>query len=210
MSLVPDIEYDWKALSIKEPAASMIVDGVKLVENRNTRQYKDRTLRGRWIMVHSSMSNMRDLQHDSVSIPDQYNIPRTRGNIIGIALIKEVISKEDIHDANIRQWANDGDACILFDMVLKLNHPVEAPGGLNTWTMKPSPTWTPPRKLSKKEATLSEGALRAWRVEQELKYRKQSLKKRIALVNILMAVRRGEYVVTWKSPDRKRRHSSGM
>ena len=196
MSIVPGITYEWKALSIKEPAASMIVDGLKLVENRNMRQYKDRTLRGRWIMIHSSLNRTQDVKQHSIPIPDKYNIPQTRGHIIGIALIKEVSSKEAIHDANIKQWANDGDACILFDMVLKLDQPVEAPGGLNTWAMKPSATWSPPSKLSKKEATLSEGSLRAWRVDQELKYRKQSLKKRVALVNILLAVKRGEYTVT--------------
>jgi hypothetical protein len=205
MSLVPDVTYEWKALSVKEPAASMIADGVKLVENRNMRQYKDSTLRGRWIMIHSSLSSTKDSQQYASPIPSIYNTPRARGKIIGLALIKGVVAKEDILDANIKQWANDGDACILFDMVLKLDDPVEAPGGLNTWTMKPSSTWKPATKLSKKEATLSPEELQAWRIEQEAKYRKQSLKKRVALVNILLAVKRGEYEVTVATEDTMKR-----
>ena len=200
MSLIPDIEYDWKALSIKEPAASMIVDGVKLVENRNTRQYKDRTLRGRWILIHASLSNTQDLHEYPFPLPDRYKIQQTRttrGRILGIAHIKEVVSKEAITDANIKKWAHDGDACILFDEIIRLDQPVEAPGGLNTWTMKPATNWAPPSKLSKKESLLAPEALSEWREEQELKYRKQSLKKRVALVNIMLAVKRGEYTVTW-------------
>ena len=197
---IPDISYDWKALSIKQPAASMIVDGLKLVENRNKRQYKDKTLAGRWIFIHASLSSVETkesiLQYPP-NIPSMYrdsNFPR--GMIIGIVKIKGVYDYHDIVDPEVQQWAHDGDACILFDTVIKLNVPVQAPGGLNTWTMKPSSKWDPPRKLSKRESSMSTVELCAWRQEQEGRYRKQSLKKRVALINILMAVRRGEYVVS--------------
>jgi hypothetical protein len=200
---IPDISYDWKALSIKQPAASMIVDGLKLVENRNKRQYKDQTLRGRWIFIHASLSSV-ETKHSILQypphLPEIYRTPEDsifpRGMIIGIAKIKGVYEYHDIIDTEIQQWAHDGDACLLFDIVLKLNVPVQAPGGLNTWTMKPPSTWDPPRKLSKKESTMSPMELGSWRQEQENKYRKQSLKKRVALINILMAIRRDEYVVS--------------
>jgi hypothetical protein len=203
---VPDINYDWKALSIKQPAASMIVDGVKRVENRNVRQYKDTTLRGRWIMIHASLGSVESatcIQQYPSHIPDIYKTPAAnteripRGKIIGLARIKEVSSYNDIDDVPTKQWAHPGDACILFDEILRLTVPVSVPGGLNTWTLKPAPVWTPPRRLSKKDSTLTEEELGIWRMTQEDKYRKQSLTKRVALINILLAVRRGENVVTW-------------
>jgi hypothetical protein len=176
---IPGIAYDWKALSIKQPSASLIVDGLKLVENRSAKQYKDRTLRGRWIMIHASAG--------SDTTP--------RGSILGIARIEGVYTKDELRDERLLRWANDG-ACIVFDSILKLDTPVEAPGGLSTWTLKPSPIWLHPQTLSKKERALSKYALSEWRQIQETKYRRQSLKKRVALVNIMLAIQRGEYTTT--------------
>ena len=190
---IPGIEYDWKALSIKQPAASLIIEGEKSIENRNPRQYKDATLRGKWIMIHASKTpRLSDQYTTSPGLNDRF----PRGAIIGLARIEGVYTANNIQDPADRQWAHDEDACILFSDVIKLHVPVDAPGGLNTWTLKPPPTWSPPRVLSKKDATLSPDDLRDWRKQQEAKYRVQSLSKRVALINILLALQRREYVVT--------------
>ena len=76
------MEYDWKALSIKQPTASLVVDGTKRVENRNPRQYKDCTLRGRWIMIHACLGTRPS--------------PHPRGMVIGLARIEGVYNKADI------------------------------------------------------------------------------------------------------------------
>jgi hypothetical protein len=202
---VPEITYEWKSLSIKQPAASLISRGLKIVENRNQNQYKDKTLRGQWILIHASKGKIEDgeaIKRHAV-LPTEHLDQLPRGKIIALARIEGVYDKGQLETPKFRKWANDGAACIAFDEILHLNEPVAAPGGLGTWKLKPAPEWKPSHKLSKKEAALSPASLKIWRRTQEKKYRKQSLKKRVALVKIMLAIRQGSYSTTWKNLDDK-------
>ena len=182
MHTPPTIDYEWKALSIKQPYASQTANGVKMVENRNKGQFRDKTLRDRWIMIHASCSAQQP-----------------RGQLIWLAHIDGVYEKHELVDPQVAQWAQDG-ACIVFDTIIKLHQPVDVPGGLSTWTLKPSPIWKPPRKLSKKERNMTPTDLRHWRTKQLANYRTRSLKKRVALLNVILALKSGQYTYTRGGP----------
>ena len=97
----------------------------------------------------------------------------------------------------MQHWADDRAACLVFDVIIKLHEPVVAPGGLNTWTMKPSEVWAHPHKLTKKETMMSDVDLGIWRKTQEAKYHRKALEKRVALTHILQAIQLEKYMVTY-------------
>ena len=71
-------------------------------------------------------------------------------------------------------------------------HPVDLVRGPSN-PRQPGP---PPGKLSKKESVMTTTELQQWRRKQESKYRGRSLQKRTALVNISLALSRGDYTYT--------------
>ena len=203
---IPDVTYDHVGLSIKQPAASLIVDGHKPVENRKSGQFKHDTLKDKWICIHASLGNVEDDSDYPVKNIDDYRNPKTlpRGKIIGMAHIKGVYKQSELaHDVQLMQWAHDG-ACIVFDTIIKLDDPVDAPGGLSFWKLKPAGTWKPPTKPSKKELTMSKFDVQTWRDVQKEKYYKQSVKRRIALCNIMLAIRQEKYSITYNKRERER------
>jgi hypothetical protein len=187
-TLPPDINYEWKALTIKQPWANLISDGLKTVENRSKTQYKHSTLVGKWIFIHSSISSYassEDIKADIADIPVKYHDAKKlpRGFIVGIAKINGVFDKQDVEEID-EQWAHDGDACILFDIIYKLKKPVKAPGGLSTWKLKPS-AWKIPIKKTKKEQNMTITQLDTWRAQQKEKYKEKSSQRHTALNEIM-------------------------
>jgi glutaredoxin len=206
MMIIPSGEYEWTALSIKQPAASLIIDGHKRVENRKTGQFKHTTLKDKWICIHASLGSIEDdddsITNYPIDIGNVYTNLKSlpRGKIIGIAHIKGVYKRSEIsHDPQLVRWAHDG-ACIVFDTIIKLNEPVEATGGLSFWKLKPQNIWKPPTKMSKKESNMSPEELQTWRTIQMKKYYKQALKKRVALCNLLLKLRHDKYTITYTQP----------
>ena len=178
---IPDITYDWRALSIKQPAASLIVDGHKTVENRSVRQYKHDTLQGKWILIHASVSSVESKENiaEYIDIDAVYTHPMQlpRGKIIGLAHIKGVYTYENVPFQHDKRWAHSGDACIVFDIVIKLNTPVDAPGALSLWILKPAPKWTEPKRLTEKESHMTCSTLKSHRTLQKTNYYKKAVKK---------------------------------
>lgn len=198
--IIPGADYDWRGLSIKQPAASFIIDGHKTIENRSPRGFKHNTLVGRWIFIHSSISSVESSEaiksyptrfHTSI-----YSNPRVlpMGYILGIARINGVYSKKELSKQH-REWAHDNDACILFDVIIKLNDPVKTNGELGFWKMKLPAEWTPPLKMSKKDLLLSPSELLRWRKEQETKYTRKKFKRAGSLFRILLAIANNQYVL---------------
>jgi glutaredoxin len=199
---IPAVDYNWTGLSIKQPAASLIIDGYKPVENRKHGQFKHDTLKDKWICIHASLGvdGIEGVEKYPANIKEVYTYPKQlpRGKILGIAHIKGVYKQSDlVHDKNLRQWAHDG-ACIVFDTIVKLNDPIIVTGGLSFWKLKPDNLWKPCSKLSKKELSLSSSDLHSWRNIQQNKYYKQAVQKRSALCNLMLAIRSEEYTITYQ------------
>lgn len=200
---IPDADYDWRGLSIKQPAASLITDGFKTIENRSTTHFKHDRLKGMWILIHSSVSSMESpesIQRYPESFVSRIGTNLPMGYIIGLARIKGVYKKDEL-PINHRIWANEGCACILFDIILKLDTPVKSTGELGLWKMKLPASWKPPRKLSKREQTMSPSQLSQWRGEQENKYVRKKFDRSISLFRVLLSIRENSYTVTYNQTD---------
>lgn len=195
---IPDATYDWRGLSIKQPAASLIIEGFKTVENRSISQFKHDRLMGKWILIHSSVSSTESpekIRRYPGTYVSKIGMDLPMGHIIGIARIGGVYTKDEL-PAEHRQWGNDGCACILFDVIIKLNRPIKTTGELGLWKMKLPAKWNPPRKLSKKEENMSEQQLSQWRNEQETKYIRKKFERSVSLFRVLLLMRENAYTVT--------------
>jgi hypothetical protein len=188
---IPDADYDWRALSIKQPAASLIVDGYKTIENRSHRLFKHETMKGKWLMIHACKSSVESPAAIG-AYPEEYKntiytTPNLlcKGKIIGVARIAGVYKKEELDDEH-KVWANDGAACIYFDYVFKLPTPVEATGELGLWRMAMKQTWSAPKQKSKAETRMTENELSKWRHLQEAKYTMKRYDRSKNLVQILI------------------------
>jgi hypothetical protein len=189
---IPDATYDWRGLSILQPAASLIADGYKRVENRKRGQFKHDTWAGRWILIHASVSKTEtkeSIDGYPMGILPKYKNPSTlpMGCVVAIAHIKGIYDKNELDDAE-KPWAHEGDGCMLFDVMIKLETPVYITGDLSMWYLKMNPTWSPPKKQSKKESKMNELELQLWRIKQEQKYTTKKFNRYAGLFQVLISV----------------------
>jgi hypothetical protein len=127
MEDLPDHSYDWRALSVRQPFASMIVSGEKRIENRSQRQFKDRLWRKRWIVIHASSGG---------------NSLLPKGCLLGIAKIGNVFQGRDqVLNEYDREWAHASTACLSFDTIIRLHYPIAVTGALGPWSLQPSLEW---------------------------------------------------------------------
>jgi len=92
-----------KALSIRQPWASLIVSGEKLVENRTWRT----EFRG-WFAIHASKSRAENYPIDERRLPF--------GAVIGLAYLKDCLPIDEVDDPYA-----DGPWCFCLGKVIELD-----------------------------------------------------------------------------------------
>jgi hypothetical protein len=122
-----------KVLTIKQPWATLIINGYKNIENRTWGVSKDR-----WILVHSSakytkvdLNTVKPEIKKIMSKLDWKNFPVSQ--ILGIMHVSHVEKDCDI-DKYI--WAT-GTHCWHIDQVIKFEKPITAIGAMSLWTPSP-------------------------------------------------------------------------
>jgi hypothetical protein len=111
-------------LSVKEPWASLIINGHKNIENRSWKTNQE------WILIHSTsiydknMKNVKNIHNINLK---NMNIP---SHILGIIHIKNIETDCDIDKY---KWAT-GPNCWHIDFVYKFEKPIEAKGQLGLWS----------------------------------------------------------------------------
>jgi hypothetical protein len=183
---IPEATADWRGLSVRQPEASFIVDGKKTVENRTPAgPFAHDRLAGTWILIHSSSTSIK--VHPTLS----------RGCVLGLAKIKSVVPADLVDDID-RPWTQDGQICLVFDTILKLDVPLPVPGGLGLWRLTPSPDWSPSNVLSTREQNMTPTELIEWRHQQELRYRCQSYKRHSCLFHVLLAIQEKRFTISFE------------
>ena len=122
------------ALSIKQPWASLIIDGHKNIENRTWK-----TPSKKWILIHSSgqfdtKKNMKGIKPEVQKVLDGIGEDKWRkfpvSSILGVAYIDKVEP-----DCDIKKyiWAS-GPVCWHIKNIYKFKHPIICKGQLGLWT----------------------------------------------------------------------------
>jgi hypothetical protein len=127
-----------KAFTIKQPWASLIVMGVKDIENRSWRMKVDKlNLCNNWRLVHSSgtfdkPTNLKKGIKKELDRHDWKKFPTS--SIIGLMHINKV---EECGPTEIKKllWAS-GSQCWHIDAVVMFKNPVHAKGALGFWKPK--------------------------------------------------------------------------
>ena len=118
-----------KALTIKEPWASLIVQGFKKYEFRSWKT----NYRGK-ILIHAGLSK------ENVEVFEEYNLDISSGEIIGEAYITDCTLVDDIFDKKLREidknvYGNNHVGLYAFklDRVVKYKRKIKAKGKLGLW-----------------------------------------------------------------------------
>jgi hypothetical protein len=60
--------------------------------------------------------------------------------LLGVARVSAVFQgREEVSDPYDKEWAFEDAACLSFDIIIELNTPIPAPGGLGPWSLRPPP-----------------------------------------------------------------------
>ena len=133
------------ALSVLNPFAWLLVEGIKPVENR-VRNFARRYV-GKTIALHASATVDREWQrslyagHAIEQLSwDQYErglkeIPATFGHIVGVARVARVISLGDLDAMNFNPWRIKTEFGLVFEAPRKLQRPWFAKGWLGIWSL---------------------------------------------------------------------------
>ena len=118
-----------KVLTIKEPWASLIVQGFKKYEFRSWKT----NYRGK-ILIHAGLSK------ENVEVFEEYNLDISSGEIIGEAYITDCTLVDDIFDKKLREidknvYGNNHVGLYAFklDRVVKYKRKIKAKGKLGLW-----------------------------------------------------------------------------
>lgn len=118
-----------KVLTIKEPWASLIVQGFKKYEFRSWKT----NYRGK-ILIHAGLSK------ENVEVFEEYNLDISSGEIIGEAYITDCTLVDDIFDKKLREidknvYGNGHVGLYAFklDRVVKYKRKIKAKGKLGLW-----------------------------------------------------------------------------
>lgn len=113
-----------RALTIYQPWASLIIEGIKGIENRNRRPWK--RLQGKLIGIHAGKRIDHDLESDYAT---RYNLPRPlpHGALLGLARIGDVVTESD------NEWFV-GDIGIVLTDVVAFPEPLRMGGAQSYWS----------------------------------------------------------------------------
>jgi hypothetical protein len=118
---------DLRALSVKQPWASLLVSGRKTWENRST----GLGIKGsRWVFIHASASF--DVDADP-KLTDGIGLLPTSA-IIGVVILGEGVPVEQV--TTDREWA-EGPVCLPVTYAVALKKPVACAGKLSLWRISP-------------------------------------------------------------------------
>jgi hypothetical protein len=87
---------DARAITIKQPWASLIIDGIKPCENRSRLPGKD-FCHGRWVAIHSSVSGVKKLSDDDLKLigeEEEKYVDKSKwinGAVLGLVRIEQVV-----------------------------------------------------------------------------------------------------------------------
>lgn len=129
MNDLPFKIQDLKALSIKQPWASLIVKNIKNIENRTWGVDNER-----WMLVHASKEYDKNTLKTKLNIIKRLETIKWRdyptGAIIGIVHVKNIEINCDIDKYF---WAT-GPKCWHIDFAYEFNRPIKCVGKLSYWT----------------------------------------------------------------------------
>ena len=135
------------ALSVKQPFAWFLTEGVKPVENRSRNFTRCHV--GKTIALHASATIDKEWQRtlyagyaiEEISW-DQYErglneIPWTFGTVLGVARLARVISWGELDPMNASPWrVSEVRFGLVFEAPRKLQRPWRAKGGLGIWSLR--------------------------------------------------------------------------
>lgn len=126
--------HEIKAITIKQPYASLIINGIQNVENRSWRKKIHKDACKNWLFVHASSKYASKKEIKKIdNIPDNFDYPSSC--IIGMMHINCVGKVSDaVHKCS---WAK-GPNCWYIDAVIKFKTPIPTTGKLGQWDPDPS------------------------------------------------------------------------
>jgi len=148
------------ALTVRQPHASGIVRGHKLVENRTWT-----VAPGTWVAIHAGAALADDaelvgrLRRAWADMPSLDDLPRSA--IVGFAHVAEVVehSASSPHESLADDPQAVGPCCWVLDQVVPLDSPVTGVSGqLGRWRWTPPAWFQPPQQLLQREAVTSASA----------------------------------------------------
>lgn len=128
-----------KCLTIKQPYASLIIDGKKDIENRTWKKHMYDDVCDNWLFVHAGKLNetQKNLDNQKLEIKkilttiDLEKLPNSA--ILGMIHIKKIIHC----DTSTSLWSI-GPNCWVIDAVVKFKNPVFTNGKLSLWNPEKS------------------------------------------------------------------------
>jgi hypothetical protein len=123
-----------KAITIKQPYASLIVNGIKDIENRTWKRKMSKDVCKNWLFVHaaSKPASKKRLAKSSDEVKEEINKLGTLENsaIIGMMHIHSIGEcKKSVHK---NSWAS-GPNCWYIDAVVPFKIPIPTVGSLGQW-----------------------------------------------------------------------------
>lgn len=120
----------FKCLSVRQPFAQLIVEGIKPLENREWKRLP--SWEPQWLAIHASQKPeycCKQFLEESYSISDC-----PLGSILGAAFCSAIVARKDLPKA-IRKsewWNPDCNVFLIFDRAVKIG-PIAAKGKLGFW-----------------------------------------------------------------------------
>jgi hypothetical protein len=199
-------DYDWRAISIKQPWLQLITDGLKPIENR-LKGFKHETFMNRpWVLLHSSTAlNRNDLDKtlakNNDPVPEEYirsykTFPIRA--ICGFALIDRITTLQ-LLPSILQPWAHDGDACIYFSQIYKFDEPVPTVGALSAWrlSMKEFDVKDKIKKLQKKFPEANDELIQRKLIVAQDKYKIKKHERSLTLKKVIFKISNKEYTQTY-------------
>ena len=138
-------DHKMKVITIQQPYANLVINGVKNIENRSRNIKIDKNQCKNWLLVHSSSKPMSKSRR--LSLQKRYNIESNLSEyieptsaIIGMIHIHSVKKKSILENS---KWAV-GPYCWYIDAVIKYKNPIKTVGKMGQGI-----TWNPDIKIYK-------------------------------------------------------------
>lgn len=114
-----------KALTIRQPWASLVAQGIKQVENRTWQT----PYRGP-LLVHAGKSPWRGMCRRAWELLEGTEHGDIRGYLLGVVQLVDVVPPGDVED----EWASNRGWCWILEEPTLFSEPVPCPGSQMLWT----------------------------------------------------------------------------